>query len=239
MKTRGDFHFKKFSVSHDRSTHKVGTDAVLLGAWVNVDGAEKILDIGTGSGVIALMLAQRTSASAQIDAVEIQHDDVQQAMENIKMSPWPDKVRVHHSSVQQFESESRYDLIVSNPPFFIDSYLPPAANRSLARHTNDLTFPDLLSAVVRLLQPKGRFAIVLPVVEAGIFKAMAEERGLKAVRELIFKARPEKPPERLLIEFSYQPIYLQREELVLYAADQSWSDEYWLLTNQFYLRRMI
>jgi tRNA1Val (adenine37-N6)-methyltransferase len=236
MKTRGDFHFKKFSISHDRSTHKVGTDAVLLGAWVNVQGARRILDIGTGSGVIALMLAQRTEPSTIIDAVELQENDALQAESNVQKSPWPNKVVVHHMAIQKFISNAKYNLIVSNPPFFIDSWLPPDHSRSFARHTNSLSFEDLLTSVNRLLDGDGRFAIVLPAVEATTFVGLARKFSLIAIRKMVFKARTEKPAERLLIEFSYLEQEVTMEELVLYEKDEIWSDSYRALTKEFYLK---
>ena len=114
-KSGSHFHFKQFSVRHDRSTMKVGTDGVLLGAWVNVDDSKRILDIGTGSGVIALMLAQRTTSDVLIDAVEVESDDAAQAKENVLQSPWPRRIDVHHTPIQNFHSDECYDLIVSQP----------------------------------------------------------------------------------------------------------------------------
>lgn len=236
MKTRGDFHFKKFSISHDDSTHKVGTDGVLLGAWVNVEGAKEILDIGTGSGVIALMLAQRTEDHVRIDAVELQQSDAIQAEKNVKNSPWPTKVNVVNSSIQQFHPEKQFDLIVSNPPFFINSWLPPDANRSKARHSNELSFEDLLKAATRLLSAAGRFAVVLPFTEGNQFITLATSFGLHANRQMTFRSRKEKPIERLLIEFSRTKSELNTEELLLYKIKEEWTDEYRLLTKEFYLK---
>jgi tRNA1Val (adenine37-N6)-methyltransferase len=133
------FHFKKFSVSHAQSTMKVGTDTVLLGAWTKVDHATNILEIGTGNGTIALMLAQRTSDNVCIDAVEIEPTDAAQAQENFLQSPWPAKIRTHPISIQQFENGIKYDIIVSNPPYFINSQRPPDEKRGQARHTISLS----------------------------------------------------------------------------------------------------
>src|SRR5687767_8887834 len=125
MKRREDFQFKQFSVAHDRSTHKIGTDGVLLGAWVDVRNAHSILDIGTGTGVIALMLAQRCAGDTCIDAVEMEKEDAAQAKENVARSPWPQKVNVVHAMIQAYTPKAEYDLIVSNPPYFINSFLSP------------------------------------------------------------------------------------------------------------------
>ncbi|HEY0743651.1 MAG TPA: methyltransferase [Chryseosolibacter sp.] len=235
MRTRGDFRFKKFSISHDASTHKVGTDGVLLGAWVNVDGVSSILDIGTGSGVIAIMLAQRTPDHVVIEAVELQEQDAIQAEKNVKNSPWPTKVRVIHTPVQQFRPGKQFDLIVSNPPFFVNSWLPPDKNRSKARHSNELSFEDLLEAVTHSLSATGRFAVVLPFTEGNHFIRLAEGFGLHAHRQMSFRSRKEKPIERLLIEFSRQEGEMKREELLLYKINEEWTDEYRRLTKDFYL----
>jgi tRNA1Val (adenine37-N6)-methyltransferase len=236
MKRRGDFHFKRFSIAHDQSTHKVGTDGVLLGAWANVEGATKILDIGTGTGLVAIMLAQRSSSAATIDAVELQEADAQQAKLNVEKSPWPDKIAVTHSPVQQFNPGHRYDLIVSNPPFFINSWLPPDDQRSTARHTQHLSFPELLSNADRLLTSAGRFVVVLPFIEGNEFINMALPMGLYVSRKLEFKSRKDKPVERLLVEFSRQQAHVNCEQLVLYDHGEVWSEGYRRLTRDFYLK---
>ena len=236
MKTRGDFHFKRFSISHDRSTHKVGTDGVLLGAWVNVDRAHSILDIGTGSGVIALMLAQRTGSHVTIEAVELQEGDAGQARENVKASPWPEKVTIVHTPVQNFHPAKQFDLIVSNPPYFVNSWLPPDENRSRARHSKDLSFAELLGAVTRLLKPEGRFGVVLPFTEGNEFIRLAETFAFHPVRKMTFQSRQNKPVERLLVEFSRIRGDIQIEELLLYKRNEEWTEEYKSLTRDFYLK---
>jgi tRNA1Val (adenine37-N6)-methyltransferase len=236
MKTRGDFHFKQFSISHDRSTHKVGTDGVLLGAWVNVDDVKTILDIGTGSGVIALMLAQRTPPEVKIDAIEMQEDDATQARENVNKSPWPNKVNVVHTAIQNFYPERQFDLIVSNPPYFINSWLPPDENRGKARHSTTLTFSDILDAVRRLLNSTGRFAVVLPFTEGKEFVRLAGALGFYATRKLTFQSRKNKPIERLLLEFARTEGEVKTEEVFLYKSDEQWTDEYKALTRDFYLK---
>jgi tRNA1Val (adenine37-N6)-methyltransferase len=236
MKTRGDFHFKQFSISHDKSTHKVGTDGVLLGAWVNVNAASRILDIGTGSGVIALMLAQRTLADTKIDAVELQEHDARQAEVNVRNSPWPKKVAVIHAAIQDFKPQHQYDLIVSNPPFFSRSWLPPDENRSKARHGNELTFADLLTNIARLLTADGHFAVVLPFTEGSQFIYLAERLGFHVSRKMSFRSRQDKPIERLLIDFSQRQVEVKTEELLLYVRDDEWTEDYRELTKEFYLK---
>src|SRR5688572_25791334 len=157
MRNKSHFRFKQFTVSHARSTMKVGTDAVLLGAWVSVDQAQSILDIGTGNGTIALMLAQRSSEVASIEAVEIEATDALQAEENFKNSPWHAKIELHHTSIQNFFPQKKYDLIVSNPPYFNNSHRPPNERRHQARHTITLPYHELIDATVRLLNNGGKF----------------------------------------------------------------------------------
>jgi tRNA1Val (adenine37-N6)-methyltransferase len=236
MKSTPDFHFKQFSVKQARSSHKVGTDGVLLGAWVNVEGVQHVLDVGTGSGVIALILAQRTSPNSKIQAVEIEETDVEQAKENILNSPWPDKVEVFHSSIQQFQNTLKYDLIVSNPPYFQNSWLPPEKNRSTARHTHELSFDDLLQSASRLLSEAGRLAIILPYTEAMDLIARARLYYLNVLRQLHFRSRSHKPVERILVELHRGPANNHIESLVLHSEHDKWSDEYRDLTKDFYLK---
>jgi tRNA1Val (adenine37-N6)-methyltransferase len=236
MKRREDFHFKQFRVAHDRSTHKIGTDGVLLGAWVGVEDATNMLDIGTGSGVIALMLAQRTAQHVRIDAIEIEEEDAAQAIENVKHSPWPQKINVIHSSVQKFAPGNKYDLIVSNPPYFIKSWLPPDEKRSQARHTHELTFEELLHFASHWLTDDGKLAVILPYQEGQQFMAAAQNYNLYPCKQLHFRSRQNKPVERLLTELKKQRQELITEELVLHGEGEEWSEDYKKLTRDFYLK---
>ena len=233
------FQFKQFRVAHDRATHKVGTDAVLLGSWVNVLPEDThILDIGTGSGIIALMLAQRTEGATSIDALEIHEQDAEQARENVARSPWPQKITVHQTAAQRFVTEKRYDLIVSNPPYFVKSLPAPDQKRTRARHTLDLSFEDLLTTVTRLITADGRFAVVLPYPEAKQFLELAESFGLCPLRTTSFRTRSHKPIERMLMEFSRRKNSVIKTELVLYYGQaEQWSAEYATLTGAFYIGR--
>lgn len=230
------FKFKNFSVAQDRTTHKVGTDSVLLGAWVNIRQNDKfVLDIGTGSGVIALMLAQRTNQEAKIDAVDIEANDVEQATENAWTSPWPDKIAVYLAPVQQFEPQRHYDLIVTNPPYFVNSLLPPDKKRSRARHTNTLPFEDLLKSISRLLDNRGRAAVILPPAEGSRFLKLAQTFKLFPIRKTSFRSRPHKPVERLLLELAFEGECSTEGELILYAESRTWAPDYQDLVKEFYI----
>jgi tRNA1Val (adenine37-N6)-methyltransferase len=230
------FHFKKFSVRHDRSGMKVGTDGVLLGAWVDVKNTTHILDIGTGTGVIALMLAQRATESVTIDAVEIDANAFADAQENIAASPWHDRIQLHHTAIQQFDTTVKFDLMVSNPPYFQKSFKPPTAQRETARHTEQLTFDDIVTAAERLLSPIGKLNIILPYTEALQFITLADHRGLFCLRKWNFRTRGNKPIERLLLEFGWHAQPSEEGEILLYHSGESWSDEYKKLTGDFYLK---
>lgn len=218
---------------------KVGTDAVLLGAWVNLKGVKRILDVGTGCGIIALMLAQRTDEwvnDVHIEGIEIDEQSAQQAEENLLETRWCNRVLFHNYSLQNFRSGYKYDLIVSNPPYFNNSQLPPKAYRAKARHTDSLSYKELLHHSIRLLKTKGRLAVILPFEEGKLFVSLAKEIGLYVNRQLAFYSRKEKPQERWLFEFSFQTKEVIEEALVLHDKGESWSDEYKELTREFYLK---
>ncbi|MBX2915059.1 MAG: methyltransferase [Cyclobacteriaceae bacterium] len=235
MRDKSIFRFKQFSIAHKKATMKVGTDGVLLGAWASVTNARRILDVGTGSGVIALMLAQRTQPDTHIDAIDISEDDCKVAQENVGQSPWPKKVTIQPCSLQELISEP-YDVIVSNPPYFINSYKPPGAKRTRARHTETLSQHDLLYHSKRLLSPSGKLTVILPETEAGKLVELSYKSGWFCTRKCLFRSRQAKPVERVLLELSLQFEPLHAEELVLYESGENWSKAYKNLTNAFYLK---
>jgi tRNA1Val (adenine37-N6)-methyltransferase len=213
---------------------KVGTDAVLLGSWAIVNQASRILDIGTGSGVIALIAAQRTT-DARIDAVEIEEQNTEQASENVASSPWGDRIFIHHVPVQEFLPSSPFDVIISNPPYFNNSQLPPDQRRHRSRHTVSLDYHALLAAVKRLLLPDGKFNVILPFSEGLQFILLAARYGLFCSRKYSFRTRPLKPIERWLLEFSFSDTPTDEGEVLLYETGLDWSDSYVRLTRDFYL----
>ncbi len=235
MRKHEPFRFKQFVVSHDRCAMKVGTDAVLLGAWTNVSGANRILDVGTGSGIIALMLAQRTGEKVSIDALEIESEDFSQASENVLSSPWAKRISVYMERVQTFDSDTKYDLIVSNPPYFTKSLKPPAQNRTHARHAVQLSPQELVNHSIRLLNPTGTLAVILPFHEGNYFKSIALEKGLHLNRAMALYSKKEKPQERWLFEFGITPKPTEKEKLILHDEIGVKSKAYLQLTSDFYL----
>ncbi|HRZ97164.1 MAG TPA: methyltransferase [Paludibacter sp.] len=198
------FRFKQFTVFHHRCAMKVGTDGVLLGAWTEPENAGNILDIGTGSGLIALMLAQKCNASIQ--AIDIEPNAIQQALENFENSPWPERLNVEEISLQDFslKSETKFDLIVSNPPFFVNSLQTPDKNRTSARHANDLTHNDLLLCAKRLLSKTGRISLILPVNEGLQNIEYGESIQLYCNKLVYVYPKPDVQPKRVLLEYSLQ-----------------------------------
>lgn len=231
------FQFKQFKIVQEKSAMKVGTDGALLGAWVNIDGAASVLDIGTGTGLIALMIAQRSLAKVQ--GVEIEKSAADEAIENVKNSPWTDRVLIQNISFQDFvkNTDRQFDLIVSNPPFFTNSFKNEIENRALARHNHLLSFQELISGAVKLMSSKGRLAVVLPNIPAEEFIELAILKGLFLNRTTRVKPKASKLYNRLLIEFSKENLVPAEDELIIYTNDSSdFTEMYKKLTREFYLK---
>ena len=228
------FRFKQFAVEQEDVAMKVGTDGVLLGAWAYCEGAERILDIGTGTGVIALQMAQR-NPEAQISAVEIDEIAAKRARANFDLSPWAERLTVVQSAVQEFAPAEKFDLIVSNPPYFVDSLLPPDAKRSTARHTHDLTFEELDNAVCRLLSESGKFALILPVTEFEKYLAITQ---LHLVRRCDVCPVEGGAVKRIMGEFAKQkPTTTKLETIAIERGKRGdYTDDYRALTKDFYLK---
>ena len=228
------FKFKQFSVEQDDVAMKVGTDGVLLGAWVECERAGRILDIGTGTGVIALQMAQR-NPTAQVQAVEIDETAARRARANFDNSPWAERLQVVQTAVQEFSPAERFDLIISNPPYFVDSLLPPDAKRSTARHTHDLTFEELDRAVCRLLDGNGKFALILPVTEFEKYLSLTQ---LHLVRRCDVHPIEGGAVKRVMGEFAKQkPTEVTHENIAIERGQRGdYTDEYRDLTKDFYLK---
>ena len=229
------FTFKQFTIHHDRCAMKVGTDGVLLGAWTNVDSSSRILDIGTGTGLIALMLAQR-NPEAFITAIDIDTEAVEQAHENILCSPWKNRVEVVRQDICTYTPDTLFDTIVSNPPYFIDSLKCPNNQRNTARHTDTLDAEHLLSKVAELLIPNGRFSLILPADQINDLIRLATKHNLYPSRHTAVITRPGLAPKRTLIEFRKKKETLQTDELVIELERHVYSADYIALTKDFYLK---
>ena len=215
---------------------KVGTDGVLLGAWVDVAGVERILDIGTGTGLMALMLAQRSSA--HVDAIEIDGAAACQAQKNVQRSPWAERVQVYQTSLQSYlpKKSHRYDLLVSNPPFFQQALPAPDASRSLARHGDQLAPLDLVQAATRLLTERGRLAVIYPVETALHLLKIGIEHGLSCRRQLNIKPKPHLPVKRLALELSRDRQPTETATLIIENETRHhYTSEFVALIKPFYL----
>lgn len=233
------FTFKQFVVEQDRCAMKIGTDGVLLGAWAPIDNHPfSVLDIGTGTGIIALMLAQR-SAAQQIDALEIDEAAYEQATDNFENSPWNDRLFCFHAGLDEFieEPEDEYDLIVSNPPFYSEDYKTENQSRDLARFQDAMPFEQLLEAADLLLSEHGIFAVIIPFKEEENFIALANEFELYPLRITRAKGTPTTEIKRSLLAFSRnETTDLPIDELVIETARHVYTQEYIELTKDFYLK---
>lgn len=228
------FRFKQFTIQQDKCAMKVGTDGVLLGAWIS-PVAGNLLDIGCGTGLLSLMMAQRVEA-ATIDAIDIEESAYLQSIENVEQSKWEDRIHVFHTSLQQCDTSKKYDLIFSNPPYFVQSTNAPDKARHLARHTDNLPFLDLIEGVKRLMSEEGVFALILPIIEAQQFICLTKEEGLFLNRKCEVKPNFEKAPKRMLMEFSFLESNLIEEELTIETDKRHhYTKEYITLTQDFYL----
>tara|TARA_R110002073_G_scaffold313380_2_gene485271 strand:+ start:40742 stop:41410 length:669 start_codon:yes stop_codon:yes gene_type:complete len=220
---------------------KVGTDGVLLGAWCSVDDyPDSILDIGSGTGLIGLMLAQRCDAMT-IDAVEVDEQAYEQTVENFEQSDWGDRLFCYHSSFQDFaeemkEEEEQYDLIISNPPFYTDEFETDDAARNKARFTSSLSFKELIEGATNLLSSAGRLAIVIPFKEEQTVISLASESKLVLNRVCRVKGTATSEVKRSLLEFSFKEKELIEEELIIEISRHNYTEDYKELTRDFYLR---
>ncbi len=231
------FSFKQFTVYHHRCAMKVGIDGVLLGAWADVNSVGKVLDIGTGSGLIALMLAQRTNA--HITAIDIEPNAVLQTKENIENSPWKDRVRAKVISIQEFASsiDEKFDLIVSNPPYFINSLKNSSANKTTARHTDFLTHEELMTGAKTMLADNGRICLILPVNEGEKCMQFSESIGLHCHKTVYVHPKPAVEAKRVLLQFGFAPITTEVTELDIETSERhQYSKEFTALAKDFYLK---
>lgn len=232
------FQFKQFRIIHERSAMKVGVDGVLIGAWADVSGATRILDIGTGTGLIALMMAQRNPA-AQIDAVEIEPEAYEECLFNVKQSPWSGRIAGARCSFQEWAEISpiKYDLIVSNPPFFGNGHKAPVESRAQARHSDGLPLDELLAGISRLLAQNGKAALILPSESLEQIKQLASLNDLFLTRVCHVKPNPQKPVFRVLVELSDSAGSIEEDTLMIEFENHfDYTPQYRQLTKDFYLK---
>jgi len=218
---------------------KIGTDGVLLGAWTPITNKPfSVLDIGAGTGILALMLAQRCAAE-QIDAIEIDEDAFEQCVENFENSPWADRLYCYHAGLDEFmeEPEDEYDLIISNPPFYSEDFKTENEQRDLARFQDALPFEDLTEAVSMLLSENGVFTVIIPFTEEKRFIAIAKENNLFPLKITRVKGTPSADSKRSLLAFSFtEKKTIPIDELIIETARHQYTPEYIALTKDFYLK---
>ena len=232
------FTFKQFSVNQDRCAMKIGTDGVLLGTWTPlINNPYNVLDIGAGTGILSLMLAQRSSAE-QIDAIEIDEDAYEQCVENFEASPWGDKLFCFHAGLDEFvdEPEDEYDLIISNPPFYTDDYKSDNISRDLARFEDALPFEELIEAAALLLSDNGIFSVIIPYKEEERFVAMCKELDLFPLKITRVKGTPTSEIKRSLLAFCRMEQAPLVDELIIEISRHNYTSEYIELTKDFYLK---
>jgi tRNA1Val (adenine37-N6)-methyltransferase len=232
------FNFKQFSVQQDLCSMKVGTDGVLLGSWTNTDNASRILDIGTGTGLIALMLAQRSNAN--ITAVDAEANACEQAKINFDASPWTNRLQLVHSKIQDFHSDHLFDLIVSNPPYFSGYYSSENLSRDIARSADVLLpYEELISCAKKLLIANGRLSLILPADQQEKITAIANQNELALSRLTFVKTKSSKEAKRILLEFvnNFNQVNAIIDELIIQSDDNGrvYTQEYINLTKDFYL----
>ncbi len=232
------FKFKQFTVHQDKCAMKVGTDGVLLGAWVSLEhNPRTILDIGAGTGVIALQMAQRSSAEL-IDAIELEESAYEQCVENFEQSLWADRLFCYHAGLDEFvdEIDEKYDLIVSNPPFYTENMPSGSPERDAARQNQSLPFGELVEAVAKLLSTSGKFNVVVPFSTEETFVALAAVNGLFLHRIMRVRGRKGIPFKRSLLEFGLESVKPTEHELVIEIERHEYTPEYIALTQDFYLK---
>ena len=237
------FTFKQFSVNQDRCAMKIGTDGVLLGAWTPlINNPFNVLDIGAGTGILSLMLAQRSNAAPNnvgiIDAIEIDEDAYEQCVENFEASPWGDKLFCFHAGLDEFvdEPEDEYDLIISNPPFYTDDYKSDNTSRDLARFEDALPFEELIEAAALLLSDNGIFSVIIPYKEEERFVAMCKILDLFPLKITRVKGTPTSEIKRSLLAFCRMEQTPLIDELIIEISRHNYTPEYIELTKEFYLK---
>ncbi|MEM7314052.1 MAG: methyltransferase, partial [Planctomycetota bacterium] len=233
------FQFRRFVVMHDQCAQKVGTDSILLGSWASATTAGRILDVGTGCGILSLMMAQRTEGkTVRILGVEIDAKASQQAAENVTASPWHDRISIQNAEFGQFATEvadGQFELVISNPPFFRSGEGSPKHARNAARHAESLPLDAIVTQSQRMLTATGRLAMILPVESGQAAIQFASSAGMHLRRRTNVRPTPDAPPKRALLEFSNSPGGLEEKELIVELSRHEYSDDFQRFTEAYYL----
>jgi tRNA1Val (adenine37-N6)-methyltransferase len=232
------FQFKEFSIDQDRCAMKIGTDGVLLGAWTSIEDPYSILDIGAGTGILALMLAQRSDAE-QIDALEIDEDAYEQCVENFENSSWADRLFCYHAALDEFVEEmedEKYDLIISNPPFYTEDYKSGDTARNMARFAEALPFVELIKFASELLSDEGSFAVIIPYSEEEYFLKLSEQVNLFPNRITRVRGTESTPLKRSLLQLSFTEKPFTSNELILEESRHQYTKDYQKMVAPFYLK---
>jgi len=228
------FQFKQFKVNQQGAAMKVGTDGVLLGAWFDGSNCKSILDVGTGTGLLALMAAQRFE-TATIHAIDIDENAANQAKENFNASPWRNRLSSECTDFKQYTNQL-YDHIICNPPYFVQSLKAPDKARTLARHDDELPLSDLANGIAKALNTNGKASIILPPNEMSALTQLMAERSLYVSRQLLIYPTPDKPIKRIITEFNRLQVQVQTDEMIIETDGRhGYSPEYKQLTQDFYL----
>lgn len=223
-------------MQHDRCAMKVGTDALVLGAWVQLPKQGKVLDVGAGSGILSLMMAQRSAGQLSVTALELDVSAAQQAQENVDDSPWRQSITVVHADALLWQPQASFAMIISNPPFFNHSLGSPNPERHDARHTDNLPHSALLARAAAWLIPSGQLHLILPITSALPLLNLARSTGWWNARQCMVYPSPSKPPHRMLLSLQREPCETHQSELFIHDAQGGYSQAYQQLTRDFYLR---
>ncbi len=229
------FNFKQFSIAQDKCAMKVGTDGVILGAWTRAENPKTILDIGTGTGLIAIMMAQRFK-TALIKAIEIDHESCKQAKDNFQNSPWSNRISTEEISLQEFQNSSTFDLIVSNPPYFENSLKANTKQRSQARHTDTLSFEELIEYSAKMLCENGTLSMIIPSGIKSKVERIAKNNQLHLNRLCWVRGTERKIIKRAVLQFSFFKKNLEKSTLVIEKERHVYTEEYINLCKDFYLK---
>ena len=228
------FQFKQFRILQEKAAMKVGVDGVLLGAWANLNGSARVLDVGTGTGLLALMAAQRSTAI--VDAVEIEPEAASEALRNFENSTWHSRIRLHACAFQNFETNEKYDHIISNPPFFENSFQSPNSARSLARHSGSLSIKELLENSMVMLTERGKISLIFPAESEHLLRRLTEDLGMFINRISLVFPNKLKKANRILVELSLIHKEEKWGEVFIRENNSSvYTNQYRELTRDFYL----